>query len=113
MMTREAILAEFARWTFKMPGYEMEMVENRFPVEPLPYHLRLVFRVTTQDSHHPEDLRPVVVAHQYTVPSFLSDADHLGLWLRHCVEQVVAHEAMEWLRRAGEIVFDPHRKALP
>lgn len=102
----DALRREFARWTFQMPGVRWHLDDGM--CGPL---LRIY--VETRNSYRPDE--PTTVMSVHAVPAAMPhmmamDPTHFGRWLRSCVHATLIHEADEWLRCDGEMVFDPHAR---
>lgn len=108
----EMVLREFERWTFRMPGYRWELrppMVGGFDTFGLG---TLVIFVETRNSYRPDEPTTVVSTHPVpaTAPEMIARCPAaFHEWLRRCVHATVTHEADEWLRQDGVMVFDPHR----
>lgn len=114
-VTQRDIEEEFKRWTFKQPKWSMRLHHD-------PYDRYGAPRI--EILHETEDSRGIVAQGKHDVltitfselipPYLLEDIrffrEGFGDWLRTVIHGAVTHEADEWLKRDGEIVFDPHRK---
>lgn len=113
-MNAEQIRRELARYSF-LPGWRFELLEP----DPLPGamgHLDAVgyggaVRIHSRvpNSYPPHDMIGVVATHPLPPWRMLEDPEAFAKWLRIVVHDRMTHEADEWLRRAGELLFDPHR----
>lgn len=100
--TPDELLAELAHWTFHMPGWTMTArIES--PCGDVSLH----FRVNTMDTYHPE--RKAQVGHVRFIPVPIPRG-YLPHRLRDVVHSVIQHEADEWLKHDGAIVFNPHER---
>lgn len=66
--------------------------------------------LTTKDTYNPDSPYPFRVVHRNPVPDFkaLSEVEARE-FLRAVIHSVETHEADEWLRFGGVMLFDPHR----
>lgn len=100
----------FSEFTWNMPGYEMELRTNHgfsaWSREGLEAILRC--KVTTRDTYRPDDPTPVVIAHAQLIHLPIPREMLPGL-IRHFYQQVVCHEADEWFRYNGVMIYDPHK----
>ncbi len=120
-MTIDEMEAELARWTF-MPGYRFELVRNRparvLDADGRPWSLfaddreYVVLRIRSRvpNTYNPDEI--IEVQANSPVPVEMIQRGHLtfGEWLRHVVHERMIHEADEWLKRDGVMVYDPHAR---
>lgn len=113
-MTAEEVRAEFERWTFRMPGYSWRLRVDEHAGPPswsFRPAARLEITVTTQDSYGEYVMTPGTVfhvVHAYTVELLALTPDRFAEWIRSCISTTVLHEAMEWVRRDGVMLWNPH-----
>lgn len=101
-----------SRITYK-PGWTMRLVDpspgEDAAVGTIGYEYRnlvLVVEVPTADSRNPG--QQVVVTHRQPVPPFFEGWHDFVRWVRYELHATEIHEADEWIRVDGEMVFDPH-----
>ena len=111
-MTLDEIEAELSRWTF-MPGYRFVLRRNTPAVIDgirLFDHDAGILEIHSRvpDSHNPDRQIDVVATYPMPMNLFMHGPEQFTRWLRHAVQHRMSHEADEWLKRDGEMVFDPH-----
>jgi hypothetical protein len=115
-LTYDMLRDELAHWTF-LPGWRFGLRV----LEPATFggYLRiiddepaaaLVIHSRVPDTHNPDE--PIDIQACYPMPP-LEHWQHGGLerfrlWLRDMVHDRMRHEADEWLKRDGVMVYDPH-----
>lgn len=101
----------FKRFTFNMPGWTMEL-------HPMPYGValsfgsfecaRLLLRAKVRDTYNPDSTALVEVGHPNVIRLPLP-VEALAHEIRKAIHRAMCHEADEWLREDGVIIFDPHQ----
>jgi hypothetical protein len=113
-MTLDDLEAELRRWTF-LPGYDFELKR----LEPasidgisLPWlkdSAVLLVHSRVPNSHNPTET--IKVSSTSPVPFLVLEGRMtVGDWLRQVVHARMWHEADEWLKRDGEMIYNPHAK---
>jgi hypothetical protein len=116
MITYQDLRAEVGHWTF-LPGYTLDVVINE-PAVIGDFRLFdmdaafLVIRSMVPNTHAPADT--IAIEARYPIPPieyFARTGDWraaFGEWLRWAIHARMTHEADEWLKRDGAMVFNPH-----
>jgi hypothetical protein len=106
---------EYLDWRYEVippsPIYGGVVGEDGDAGEALVFGATLRITVPTHDSRNPEDR--LLIAHQYSVPPFVTDEKSALAFLRVCTQKTVVHEMDEWIRVDGELLFDPHQDDAP
>ena len=103
-MNLAQLRAELARFTYK-PNVQLRIdgTGEGWAV------LRII--VNTKNTYRPTE--GIEVIHSTPLPSIIANPDHFADFLRHCIKAFETHEADEWLRRDGDMLFDPHADREP
>lgn len=100
---------ELARFTYK-PGWRLQLVDAaEFFREQRAYHLIVSYKA--QDSRTPDGPETLIRVNVSVPPYIDEEPDAFAHWLIEAVSEIERHEAREWLRRDGIMLFDPHVKA--
>lgn len=113
-MTLDDLEAELARWTF-LPGYSFRLRRNRPAVVDgirLFDYETAVFEIHSRvpNTYDPTETVDVVAAYPVPLELLARQPDSFRSWLQTTVHHRMCHEADEWLKRDGEMIFDPHQK---
>lgn len=109
LSTPAQLQAEFARWAFTPPGIELKLHTRADGALPYAYEAAAVLRILirTRNTYRPEDPTEDVVTHATQIPLPMP-REYWPHFLRQSIHAAVCHEADEWLRRDGIMLFDPH-----
>lgn len=113
--TVEELRDEFMHWSFKMPGYSWSLGFEQTGYDDLrmlsygPTAI-LRFHVETVDTYG-KTPGTVTIGQYHRLPPFPIQRDLVPMILRRAVHECVLHEADEWLKRDGEIIFNPHERS--
>jgi hypothetical protein len=101
MLTRWQIERELRLLTYK-EGWEWSLLEDE--------HEGLYVRwiITLPDSYNPGETVDLGI-NSWLPP--IPDRDYLAKWFLWRVKRIESHEAREFLKRDGVILFDPHAEA--
>lgn len=105
----EWLHSELARFTYK-PGWRfvLDASGHAFTLggEMSPFN---VVRVSypAKDSRRPDEVETTIKV-KISVPPYIEDEDAFARWLIEAISEIERHEAQEWLRRDGVMLFDPH-----
>jgi hypothetical protein len=99
-LTFAQVKAEVAKVVYR-PGWTFTVEERGFE-DPW---LRVIAPV--MNAYRPEEL--VDLGIDSPIPP-MADVDALHRWLIWRLERVESHEAREWFRVDGVVLFDPHRQ---
>jgi hypothetical protein len=105
-MLIEEARARLARWTF-MPHWEFELdaVDLFWAGQDTPAILRI--RSYVPNTYNPAEM--VSVTASYPLPPLRQfDGRAFDAFLRRSVHHRMCHEADEWLRRDGDMIWNPH-----
>lgn len=102
MLTTEQIRAEMARVSYR-PGWQMTVEEYGFE-DPW---VRIVCDVP--DAYQPGAI--ITLGIESPLPPMV-DATALHRWMVWRLARIEEHEAREFYRVDGSIVFDPHRRVM-
>ena len=87
-----------------MPNFKFSIqMTHRFN-KPLPL---LKITMSVPDSNLPHDIIQVESSHLFLYSEMTEDQFYF--YLREFMFHMLRHEADEWLRRDGELLFDPHK----
>lgn len=109
------LMEQFARFIYK-PGWSWE-VEVSAVLGTLAYpQPRLQITAVQPDACDPGRGTTTITA-QRSIPQFyeMRDMDpqieyELARWFLHTLWDMERHESEEWLRRDGEVLFNPHKE---
>lgn len=95
---------EFERYSFNMPGYSWSIstAANHYQQSTLRFKIKTIDSYGKQPGTIIIDSR--MLLHPFPIPR-----EWFPSMLRHAVHEVVLHEADEWLKCDGEIIFNPHK----
>lgn len=99
MLTTAQIQEHLASVTYK-PGWRFEAYEGQWEGQ------HLVITASVLDAEAEAEVYTLLNVHSMLPP--LSDIDALNRWLLWRLSRLEVHEAREFFRVNGEVVFDPH-----
>jgi hypothetical protein len=102
-LSAEQVQAEVARFSYR-PGWTLSTFVDPFE--------GVVFRVVADvpNGYRPDE--SVQLRINSRMPP-MQTADQLAHWILWRICQIELHEAREWLRRDGEMLYDPHDPVEP
>jgi len=94
---------EFEHYSFNMPGYSWELgwVPATFGA---PF---IMFTIRTMDTYDRVP-HPINIEANIPLPPFPIPREWFPHMLQDAIRQAVLHEADEWFKKDGVIVFNPH-----